>query len=198
MQTFDEIDQIQKNNKVDFKYGGIRIVVTSRAEGTESWNSDTKHFVDILWNDTLLTSSNESISKSIADTFSAVRVCRPGIFELVGSDRSQILIVLSALAELHGVGGSPFYDTPEIETRLHPDSERIRKAFKHWDDRPQVLVYASMSSIDRRNFDNESVKYRIVMSTYATTFTHSVNGPAWELPDIYTLVEDLVVKHFGQ
>ncbi|QXO10256.1 hypothetical protein pEaSNUABM37_00297 [Erwinia phage pEa_SNUABM_37] len=196
MSQHDEIENIQLKNKAGFNYAGLRIVMGHRREGMEIWNNVVVPFVEVYWEDKLLGDYN-TLPAAIVGAFSAVRVCRPGIFELVGEDRTEVLVALSSLSPVTGIEVSAFSDTEPMETRFYPKSERVNKAIPDWDDRPQVIVTASMSSIDRHNFNNESIKYHISISTYGTTFTHEVNAPVWKLPDIYELVDDLVIKHFA-
>lgn len=196
MPSYQEIEKVNVHTKANFEYAGLRVMLSHRYEGGESWNSVLVPFVEIYWEEVLLASGN-SLPDVIVSAFNAVRVCRLGLAEKVGESRTAILVALSSLSYFMNVGLGVLADTPEMETRLHPNSERVREAIPNWDDIPQVVVHAGMSSINRSNFEDEAVKYRIVISTSTTTFTHRVNGPVWDLPDIYTLVDDLVIKHFA-
>lgn len=196
MHTFQEIEEVKLKNKAGFNYAGLRVTMTARRDGTESWNDLPVNVVEISWKDKLLI-SDTSLPEAIVKAFAAVRVCRPGITDLIGDARGDVLIALSALGSLVGIYDNVFCDTAEVETLVYPDSDEVRKAIPDWDDRPRAIVYAAMSSIDRHNFDNEAVQYRIVLRNYATTFEHRVNVSVHNLPDITELVNVLTVKHFA-
>lgn len=196
MSNCQEIEKLGLENEVSFNYSGLHIKMHHRYEGTNSWNAVVVSVVELFWKDVLL-GSYTSLPEAISQSFNAVRVCRPGIAEQVGSDRPELLIALSSLGGLVGLGLGCFCDTPEVETRMHPEDDRTREAFKHWDDRPQIQVFASMSSIDRSNFRNEAVRYRIVMSTHGSKLTHEIHMPTWQLIDINETLIQLMIKHFA-
>lgn len=196
MSTCQEIEKLGLENETGFNYAGLRVKMHHRYEGVNTWDAVVVPTVELFWKDVLL-GSYKSLPEAVSQSFNAVRVCRPGIAEQVRSDRPQLLTVLSSLGSLLGLGIGNFCDVPEIETRLYPEDDRTRAAFKHWDDRPQVRVFASLSSFDLSNFKNEAVRYRIVMTAHGSEVIHEVTMPSWQLIDLNETLIQLMIKHFA-
>lgn len=196
MNTSQEIEKLSLETGAGFNYAGLRVRMHHRHEGDNTWDAVVVPFVELLWKDALL-GGYKSLPEAVGQLFNAVRVCRPGIAEQVGSDRTALLTVLSSLGALVGLDLGTHCDVPEVETRMHPEDDRTRAAFKHWDDRPQIQVFASMSSIDRHNFNNETVCYRIEMATYRSKLSHTVTMPSWQLIDLNETLIQLMLKHFA-
>ena len=196
MNQHQEIQQISTANAPIFKYGELEVEMGHRYSGVGSWNEVLLPYAEVYWKGLGLGEGKDA-PDALKLAFNAVRICRPGPVVYKGDERALILRTLASLGPLFGIELARLIEPTEVETRLHPEADRLREVFKHWDDRPQVTVYSSLSSVDSRNFHNEAIMYRVHMSTFANTFTHQVTMPSWDLIDLDTLLVDLMIKHFA-
>ena len=196
MNQHQELENIKSKTSSNFQYGQLNIYMQHRRDQTRFLSEHFEPVVEVFWRDALLGGYN-SLCEALTKTFIAVRACRPGIVEQVGDDRAALLLALSSLGELVGVELNGSFDTLEIETRMHPECEALRDAFKHWDERPQVTVYAMVSSTDRHNYDNEGIRYRIRMTGSHTTFEHEEHMSSRDPVDLHPLLVKLMIKHFA-
>lgn len=196
MSQHQEIEQICINRNPGFKYGDLDIIMGHCYRGLSTFDQVLVPYAEVYWKETLIEKGNHA-AEALQASFNSVRVCRPGEVVYAGQERADILMTMSALGPLLGLDINGSFDVPETITRLHPEDDRLRAAFRDWEDRPSVNVYASLSSVDRHNFHNEAIMYRIHMETFANTFTHQVNMPSWDLIDIKELLVSLMIKHFA-
>jgi hypothetical protein len=196
MSQYQELEKIKSETSSKFQYGQLKIYLHHRRDTNRIMSEYFEPIVEVFWRDAVLGVYN-SLHSALTETFNAVRACRPGVTEQVDSDRTALLLSLSSLGELVGVELDGSCDTPEIETRMHPEDDRLRDAFKHWDDRPQVIVYARVSSPDRHNYDNEGIRYRIRMTNSNTTFEHEEHMSSSNPVDLQPLLVNLMIKHFA-
>lgn len=196
MNQHQELEKIKSETNASFGYGHLHVYMRHGNDPTTFLIDTFEPLIEVFWRDVFL-GRYGSLQMAVTETFNAVRVCRPGIAENVNEDRTALLLALSALGQLVGVELHGGCDTPEMETRMHLEDDRLRDVFKHWDDRPQVTVFSSVSNKERHNYSNEGIKYRIRMSTFANTFTHEVTMPSWELVDLNELLVTLMIKHFA-
>lgn len=190
------IEQLRFNNKAGFNYAGLRIIIGSEYQGFNSWDRVLTPKVEVFYKDCLL-GHRESLPDALTYVFNGVRNCRPDLMPAIGEYRTDILMALSALSDVGGEHLSGHSNTPEISIRVQLKSDRVCTAIPDWDDRPTVMVYSSLSRGDCNDFESDSVLHRIVISEHGTTFTHEVRAPVYNQPDIYELVDDLVIKHFA-
>lgn len=196
MNQHQELETIKLGNSTRFCYGYLNIQMQYRLDETRFLSDCPEPIVEVFWRDISLGRYN-SLQVALTETFNAVRVCRPGITEKIKDERATLLLTLSAVGVLVGVELNGSCDTPEVETRMHPEDDRLREAFKHWDDRPRVMVYALVSSTDRHNYNNEGIRYRIRMVNSSTTFEHEVSMSSRNPIDLEPLLVDLMIKHFA-
>lgn len=195
MTELKDPNKLRAANETEFTYAGLRVVMKHKYQGGETWNAVLIPDVEIYWKEQLL-GFRSDLQNAISYVFHGIRTCRPDLVLLMGADRSAILNALIALSELVGSCDDLESKTPEISLRMQP-AARSREKFPHWDQVPEVIVYSSVVTGFRGDYDLESINYRIVLSTSDTKLTHTVACMANDLPDVRSIIDDLVIKHFA-
>ena len=195
MNNHQQREELELNTKTSFKYGKLCIKMYYKRENDVVYDQPLASVVELYWKDKLL-ERHESLPEAIKRAFNAVRVCRPDLTSIVDKDRTEILIALESLGRLSGLLTSIFWDTPVMVHLMYASIE-AQKHFPHWDDIPSIFVHCGLSNIDRHSFNSEAIFYRIEMKTYGSTMSFTSNHPVWQLPDVQTMVDKLLIKHFA-